>query len=130
MISNKASWIILSIILLAFFLIEFKGLNHIEPSDEHIYFYMGKMISRGFLPYNDFFHAHPPLKVYIIALIFKIFGFNLIILKLVPLLCSLTSAFFLFKLMKYKFNDIIALLTVFLFLFSFRVMLESTYFMG
>src|SRR3989344_3020039 len=108
---NKLAWIILSFFLLVFFLIEFKGLNHLEPSDEHIYFYMGKMISQGFLPYNDFFHAHPPLKVYIIALIFKLFGFNLIILKLIPLLCYLISS-------------------VFLFLFSFRVMLEATYFMG
>ena len=127
---NKLAWIILSFFLLVFFLIEFKGLNHLEPSDEHIYFYMGKMISQGFLPYNDFFHAHPPLKVYIIALIFKLFGFNLIILKLIPLLCYLISSFFLFKLIKEKFNEITALLAVFLFLFSFRVMLEATYFMG
>jgi len=116
-------------LLVFFFFIESKGLNHVEPGDEHIYFYMGKMISQGYVPYKDFFHAHPPLKVYIIALVFKIFGFNLAILKLIPLLCSMTTAFFLFRLMK-RFNGITALLSAFLFLFSFRVMLESTYFMG
>ena len=66
--------------------IEFNGLNHIEGGDEHTYFYMGKLITEGVQPYTDFFVSRPPLQIYLISVIYKIFGFNLIALKLIPLL--------------------------------------------
>lgn len=128
-INNKNALLIFILIVLLFFVVEFKGLNHIEGGDEHTYFYMGKLITEGTLPYKDFFLSRPPLQIYLISVIYKIFGFNLFFLKLVPLLSIMISAFFIFKIMK-KYDNIAALIAVLLFLFSYRVMLEATYFLG
>jgi 4-amino-4-deoxy-L-arabinose transferase-like glycosyltransferase len=126
---NKAVWILV-LILLVFFVVEFKGLSHFDIGDENAYFYMGKLVSEGVMPYRDFFFAHPPLKLLVITPIMVLFGFNLIMLKLVPLICTILTAIFLFKIMKLRFNDLSAILTVVLFLFTKRVMLEATYFLG
>jgi len=128
-ISNKNAFLIFILITLLFFAVEFKGLNHIDGGDEHTYFYMGKLITKGILPYKDFFLSRPPLQVYLISVIYKIFGFNLFMLKLVPLLSIIFSAFFIFKIMK-KYSNISAIIAVLLFLFSHRVMFEATYFLG
>ena len=126
---NKAVWI-LALILLVFFVVELKGLSHFDIGDENAYFYMGKLIVDGYLPYRDFFFAHPPLKLLVITPIMALFGFNLIMLKLVPLICTIVTAVFLFMLMRHKFESFSAVLTVVLFLFTKRVMLEATYFLG
>ncbi len=91
---------------------------------------MAKLISEGNLPYKDFFFSHPPLQVFILAPIIKIFGFNLILLKLVPLLAIFFSSFFLFKIIKYKFNNLTALIGVILFLFEYNVLRISTQAVG
>jgi hypothetical protein len=111
-------------------IIEFKGLFHYDPGDEFTYFYVGKLISEGILPYKDFFFAHPPLQVFLIALFFKLFGFKLFIFKSIALTSYLISALFLFKLIRKKFSDIGALISIVLFLFSYNIIKEATYFMG
>ena len=98
-------------------------------SDENTYFYMGKLVAEGNLPYKDFFLSHPPLQIFILALIFKIFGFNFIVLKLLPTLFTITSAFFIFLMMR-KFNDISALVATILFLFSYDCLRFSSYNIG
>ena len=130
MINKKNVWFIFLFIVLSFFLIELKGLNHYSLGDENSYIYMGKLMSEGVIPYRDFFYAHPILHVFIASIIFKLFGFKLFLFKLIPLLSAIIATFFLFKLIKEKYGDIEALFAVLLFLFSNRVLLEATYFLG
>lgn len=126
-IDNKKSWI-LSIVIIIFFLfiIKERVITYSLNSDENAYFYMAKLISEGNLPYRDFFFAHPPLQLFILALIFKIFGFNFILLKIVPILSIILSSFFLFKIIKYKFGNLAALIGVVLFLFEYNLIRSST----
>lgn len=126
-IDNKKSWI-LFIVIIIFFLVVIKErvITYSLNSDENAYFYMAKLISEGNLPYRDFFFAHPPLQLFILALIFKIFGFNFILLKLVPILSIILSSFFLFKIIKYKFGNLAALIGVVLFLFEYNLIRSST----
>jgi len=123
-------WVIFSVIIIIFFLIELKALPYLKPGDENVYLYMGKLVSEGKIPYKDFFLAHPPLQILIIAAVFKIVGFNIFISNLMPLLFTLLSAFFLFKIVKEKFNEIKALAAVALFLFSFSTLSLATDFVG
>ena len=116
--------------MFSFILIVLKGLVTAQPGDENVYYYMGKLISEGKVPYRDFFFAHPPLHIYLIALIYKIFGFNIVILKSTPLISTLVSAFFVFKITKEKFGNIGALLSSLLFLFSYSVMFNSVFSFG
>jgi len=126
----KKAWIIYSILIIIFFLAEMNGLDHYDTGDENVYFYMAKLVAEGKLPYRDFFFAHPPLHLFFVSVSYILFGFHLVTLKMVPLLAVIVSSFFLFRLMKERFSSVSALIAVFLFLFSFRVMLEATYFLG
>tara|TARA_Y100000310_G_C20668511_1_gene808964 strand:+ start:710 stop:2077 length:1368 start_codon:yes stop_codon:yes gene_type:complete len=122
---NNLVWILFTIILIAFLLIEFKGLTSPQPGDENVYFYMGKLFSELTIPYKDFFYAHPPLQIILLGLVFKIFGTNFIALKAIPLISTIISAFLIFKLSKKKFGTWEAILTLIFFLFSYSVLFNS-----
>ena len=128
-LNNKTSWIIFAFLLLTFLLIEANGLNHYDPGDEHIYFHRAELLATGKMPYKDFFFAHPPMQLFISAPLIKLFGFNFILLKSIPLIATMLSALFLFLLMK-KYSKTKAILAVILFLFTYNTMLEATYFLG
>lgn len=113
-----------------FISIVFKGAITAQPGDENVYFYMGKMIAEGKAPYRDFFYAHPPLHVYMIASVYKIFGFNIAALKLIPLASALTASFFVFKIAKEKFGDLEAIISSLLFMFSYSIMFNSVFSFG
>src|SRR3989338_10215315 len=101
---NKLAYALFFVFVIMFILIVLKGLITPQPGDEDVYYYMGKMISEGKIPYRDFFFAHPPLHIYLTALVYKVFGFNIIILKSMPFISTLVSAFFIFKIAKEKFG--------------------------
>lgn len=135
---EKSHWIFFLVIVLIFVLIQAKGLNNPFPGDENVYYYMAKSITQGQFPYKDFFYAHPPLHIIILAIAIKIFGVNFLALKSVNLLALLIASFFLYKtsleLFKNHFNDHHAYLTSFLslilFLFSFEIMFNATFSIG
>ncbi|RLG16257.1 hypothetical protein DRN62_03920 [Nanoarchaeota archaeon] len=65
-------------------------------SDENIYFNMAKnMAEKGLVPYRDFFYAHPPFHLLLLFALFKLFGPNMYLGKLLPLLSVLVSSFLL-----------------------------------
>lgn len=130
----------LAFLILAFIfvLVEARGIVHIAPGDENVYYYMSKSVANGQVPYRDFFYAHPPLQVLIFALIIKIFGINFAVFKSATLLSYLIASFFLYKSsiemfknrLNEKFAGIMAILAVALFLFSFEVMFKATFSLG
>ena len=127
---NKLAYALFFVFVIIFILIVLKGLMTPQPGDENVYYYMGKLVSEGKIPYRDFFLAHPPLHIYLIALIYKIFGFNIIILKAVPLISILISAFFIFKISNEKFGNSEAITASLLFLFSYSTMFNSVFSFG
>lgn len=128
-VKSKMCYILLFIFII-FILIASKGLRAPQPGDENVYYYMGRLITEGKAPYKDFFYAHPPLHIYLMALIYGIFGFNIVILKSVPLIAALTSAFFIFRMAKEKFGYAGALISSSLFIFSYSVMFNSVFSFG
>ncbi|PJC45514.1 hypothetical protein CO037_01165, partial [Candidatus Pacearchaeota archaeon CG_4_9_14_0_2_um_filter_30_8] len=118
-------WIISSLFfILKIFELKFKF------SDGYIYMYMAKSILEGMVPYRDFFFASPPLQIYLIS-IMKIFtGENLILLKLIPIIVTVGSSFFIFKFMQKKFGNFEGLVASTLYLFSFLILLTTDYMTG
>lgn len=116
---EKKATIILGIIFIIFLLISLKGIKP-DIGDQHVYFYMGKLIGEGKLPYEDFFFSHPPLEIYVDAVLLKIFGYNIFILKIVPIIFVLLASFFLFRLVKERFSSLEAVLSTILFLFTYE----------
>ncbi len=127
---NKFTYSLFFIFLILFVIIISKGLAKAVPGDENVYFYMGKLITEEKAPYKDFFYAHPPLHIYLISLIYGVFGFNIIALKLVPLLSILATSFFVFKISKEKFGNVEAIISSLLFLFSYGIMFNSVFDFG
>ena len=113
-----------------FIFIVSKGLITLQSGDENVYYYMGKLVSEGKLPYRDFFFAHPPLHIYLIALVYKIVGFKIVILKSLPLISILISSFLIFEITKEKFGDYEAIISALLFLFSYSIMFNSVFSFG
>ena len=126
----KTAYGIYALYAIIFVVIASKGITTYQPGDENVYYYMGQLVAEGKLPYQDFFYAHPPLHIYLLSLIYVIFGFNIIIFKSVPLILNLATSFFIFKLAKEKFGDYEALLSSLLFLFSYSIMFNSIFSFG
>ena len=65
--------VILAVILIISTIIRVNAISY-SYSDENVYIYMGRQILYGFVPYKDFFSAHPPLLLYSTAFFELIFG--------------------------------------------------------
>lgn len=127
---GRISYIFFFIFAAAFILVAAKGLKTPQPGDENTYYYMGKLIAEGKFPYKDFFFAHPPLHAYLLALVYKLFGFNIVALKSIPLISTLISSFFVFKISKEQFGQAEAIISSLLFLFSYGIMFNSVFSFG
>lgn len=99
---------------------------HPSTTDENIYFYMAKRFSEGLIPYRDFFFAHPPMHLIIPAIVFKIFGFNIVIAKLIPIGASLISGIFLYKLLRSISGVVTAFAGLIYYLFAYQVLMASS----
>ena len=127
---HDAYWIGFVVLVVIFFLVELNGLNHVDPGDEWVYFYMAKEVSQGSVAYKDFFFAHPPVQLIILSFVFLLFKFNLVALKLVPLLAVIGSAVFLFLIAKKQLGYKAAIVSCLLYMLSYRVLAEATYALG
>ena len=127
---SKITYLLLFFGVAALIIITLKGLLIAQPGDENTYYYMGRLISEGKIPYTEFFYAHPPLHIYLTGLLYSLFGFNILILKLMPLMCTITTAFFIFLIAKSRFGKNEALISFYLFLFSYSIMFNSVFSFG
>ncbi|HEX7500910.1 MAG TPA: hypothetical protein VF524_11495, partial [Polyangia bacterium] len=80
----------LSAVLLFYALLKLYSLNFVV-GDEHMYFYMSLLVSKGKWPYRDFFFSHPPLQLYVMGALYKIFGYSLALSKVVPSIAAMVS---------------------------------------
>jgi len=87
---------------------------------------MGELVAHGKIPYKDFFFAHPPLQIYLYGAVFKIFGFNLGILKFMSAAAAVIAAFFVQRVLREK-SEMAAIIGVLLFFFSHSVLLFTSF---
>lgn len=99
---------------------------HPTTTDENIYFYMAKRFSEGLLPYRDFFFAHPPVHLIIPAVLFKVFGFNIVVAKMIPITATLVSGIFLYKLLGMLSGRTTAFVGTIYYLFAYQVLMASS----
>lgn len=117
--------ILLTIIVCLFFIIKQQGLVPML-SDENTYFLMAKMLSRGSIPYKDFFLANPPVQIITIMLVGIFSNFSIYILKLIPVFSHIIAAIAIFFFMKDEFeNELSGIIASVFYLFSSAVLLTS-----
>lgn len=124
----KKKWLLL--LFCATFLVV-KVLN-ISPkiSDENLYFYAASLIVKGIFPYRDFFIANLPGQILFYAGLIKLFGFNLVLLKLVQVALVLGSALLLFKVVKERASELAGIFASGFFLSSSVVLGASDFAVG
>lgn len=81
---------------------------HPSFSDETVYFNMGKQILKGLVPYKDFFFAHPPLQLYLLASVFRFLGAKLVVGKTISLISASMCVLLTYLISKnlYKSNHV------------------------
>jgi len=110
-------------------LLKLYSLNFVS-GDEHMYFYMSLLVSKGKWPYRDFFFSHPPLQLYLVGALYKIFGYSLALSKSVPSVAALVSGVHVYLLGKRLVGRLEGVLATALFLFTFDVLRGSSHFTG
>ncbi len=128
-LSQQRLFVALAGVLLVFFIFKLYSLNFVL-GDEHMYNYMSLLILEGKWPYRDFFFSHPPLQLYVVALLFGVTGYSLVAAKLIPTIAALVSALHIFLIGKKLLGKSEALLAAVLFLFTFDVMRGSAHLTG
>jgi len=99
---------------------------HAAITDENIYFYGADRVAKGVVPYRDFFFAHPPLHLYLPALLFKLFGFSITLGKTIPAGASVVSGLCLWALARKRLGRVAAVATLLLFWFALEQLKAST----
>jgi len=122
----KSEWIVFAFLLLLFAALKIFVLAP-HFADGWIYFYFGKLVAAGELPYRDFFYSSPPLIPYLMGFLHAIFGFNLSFANFLPTIFSLVDAILIFVLVK-KHSPFFALVAAGAYLFSFLNFATTDYF--
>lgn len=120
------SWLLFLAAAAMFLLIKIFAADY-SVSDENTYYKMGELVAGGQVPYRDFFFAHTPLQIYLYAAVFVLFGFNLLVLKMLSAAAIIITAAFIFAIAKDKLNSKTAVATALLFLFSYGTLLFSNF---
>jgi len=119
----------LLVIFLSYALLKLYSLNFVV-GDEHMYFYMSLLVSKGKWPYRDFFFSHPPLQLYTMAALYKIFGYSLALSKAAPSIAAMVSGVHVYLIGKRMAGRLEGVLATALFLFTFDVLRGSSHFTG
>ncbi len=120
------SWIIFAAISAIFFAMQTTHFRY-SVSDENTYFYMGKLVAEGSLPYKDFFYAHPPLHIILLGFVYALFGMNIFVLKATAVIPLIAIGWIIFRLAREKMGDIEGIIAASIFYFSYDTLRFATF---
>jgi hypothetical protein len=123
----KLKWPILILIGAGFIWAKSYGFHYTVGGDENAYFYMARLMSQGKLFYRDFFFAHPPLQLIFLSLVYSIFGFHLIALKLTAVLPVLAGAGIIYHWFWKRDNGLSGIFFLIIFLFNYELLKITTH---
>lgn len=98
--------------------------------DEHIYIYQAQLIADGYRPYVDFALAHPPVHALFTALILKVFGYGLVLGRLLPVGWCLVAGLLLGIMVKREYGIVASVVAVALFLLAYEPLRASSHYTG
>lgn len=120
--------IFISLTTLTFLIYKFSQLT-LRFGDGNAYFYMGKALLEGNLPYRDFFVVVPPTMIYFFGALYPVFGTKVELYQSLPILLEVLNALVLYLVLK-KINLKLAFLAPLVYLFTFTIVATSDYFTG
>jgi len=96
--------------------------NAIHDFDEGAYSLGGRFISQGYLPYQDFLLAHPPLYDLVLASVYKVFGYSFFYGRYLSVALSVASIILIYFIGKRMYHPRAGLGAAALFAVSTEVM--------
>lgn len=114
-----------AVVYVLWFLLKTHGMGA-SNTDENIYFYMADLMTRGELPYKDFFFAHPPLHLAVPAALFGIFGFSITLAKLISVVAAGVTGAFVLAIGRRHIGRLAGVAGLIAFLFGNEVLKAST----
>lgn len=116
--SNQNWFIFLTLIILSAFLFRiYLAINWVFDPDEAFYLYDSHLILNGLTPFEDFY-TRSPLLLYLLTLFLKIFGENYVAGRLLSVVTSTITIYFVYLIGNNLYNRNVGLLASFLFAFS------------
>src|SRR6185295_5334153 len=100
------------------------------PGDEHLYFNMAILVNKGLIPYRDFYFTHPPLHLYLAVLPFRLFGYSLVLGKLLPEIALLVGGLVVYAIGRRALGAMDGALACALFLLAYDPLRISSHFTG
>jgi hypothetical protein len=125
-----AAWLALLALIALFYLALKMFAMHPFLGDENIYFYQSKLISEGVPPYSGFSMAHPPLQTLFAGLLLKLFGFNLVLGRSLPILFCLAGGILLAVMVRRELGAVASICTAALYLLAYEPLRASSHFTG
>lgn len=92
--------------------------NAVHDADEGVYSLGSRFMTEGYLPYQDFILAHPPLFNQVLAIVYNIFGYDFFYGKYLVIGLSLASIVILYLIGKKLFNPSVGIIAAGLFAVS------------
>lgn len=123
-------WVVCVGLIGAFFLILKMFGMKAYAGDEHIYLFQAKLISEGVRPYSDFAMAHPPLQSLFAAAVLKVFGYQFILGRFLPVIWCLSGGIALAFMVRRELGSIASVASAGLYLLAYEPLRASTHFTG
>lgn len=125
-VKNNISLFLIFLIIIRLYTLNLTG--WLCDDDEGSYAYCSWRASLGEEPYRDFFLAQMPFFIFLGSLIFKIFGVNIIFLRLASIISTLICSWFIYLIAKLLFTKRIAILSSILYLLHYSTFYNSRFF--
>jgi len=123
-------WVLCGLVVLIYFGFKLFSYRPIY-GDEHIYYYMAKVMAQGkALPYRDFFFAHPPFQLLLAAAVFKVFGATFTVAKCLPIVSTIATGIAVFVIGWRRLGLFEAIVAMAAFLLCYNVLRVSSHYTG
>src|SRR3989338_305921 len=113
---NKPDYLIIALFFITSFVLRLIHLKEfIFDYDEGVHLYSSKLITEGYVPYQDFFFGNPPLMVYFDAFLSEL-GLIFFGVRVIHIILSLAPLFFIYYIAKdLSHNKVVPTASLFLF---------------
>lgn len=128
-LSNAAWLFALAVVFFLLYLLKMFAVRD-YAGDDCIYLYQSKLVSEGIRPYSGFAMAHPPLQTLFTALLFKIFGFQPMLYKALPIAWYAIGGIALAATVRMEIGKVASVAAAALYLFSYEPLRASSHYTG
>lgn len=129
-LSPRLMWMLgIGLISLFWLVLKMFGMNA-YGGDEHIYLYQAQLVSEGVAPYSGFAMAHPPLQAALTAVLLKVFGYQFLMARMLPVAWCLAGGVILAIMVRRESGFVASAAALALYILAYEPLRASSHFTG